>query len=357
MKDSNDAASHYNVALAYLNAKRYDDAEQALRTAVAIEPKLAPAWLALGRLPFVRRQRLWDDIYTGNVPDEWRPRLRESDSHYRRAVLVDPLVDLRIEAVGRPGRSAFWISSENAQRLYDYFFRFLDDLLEGKYESAYGRLNQLIDEMPTAKEREGLPNFIFYYRGLAAAHIGRFNEAMADFNRLLARSLEHQNPDSLVYYLPLETNEYRYMLAVLHQRSGDPNEAIRLFRETLDNDIGYYMAHVQLASLYENSQMWPQAIEARRHAFNANPYDPSLILDLGMTLAKAGRWVEAEESLRQAQDANPRDARVPYYLGIVAQQIAKPADARAAFTRFLAIAPSRYDRQIADAKQRLATLP
>jgi len=55
-------------------------------------------------------------------------------------------------------------------------------------------------------------------------------------------------------------------------------------------------------------------------------------------------------------EANPRDARVLYYLGIVDQQLSKKDDARSAFTRFLTLAPSRYERQIADAKQRLASL-
>jgi len=356
VKDSNDAAAHYNVALAYVNAKRYDDAERALRTAVSIEPKLAPAWLALSRLPFLRRPRLWDEIYERGVPDEWVPRLHEAESHYRRAFLIDPLVDLRMEAVARPGRSAFWVSSPAAEQLYNYLFRFLDDLMEGRYEAAYGRLNELYDNMPTVRERDGLPNFIFYYRGLAAAHIGRFREAQTDFSLLLQRAENHLNPDSLVYYLPLELNEYRYMLAVLNQRGGDPNEAIRLFQQTLENDIGYYMAHVQMANIYEGNQMWPQAVQARNRAINANPDDASLVLDLGLTLAKSGQWASAEEPLQQAVTSSPRDARAPYYLGIVEQQLAKPAEARAAFNRFLAIAPSRYERQIADAKQRLAAL-
>jgi len=152
-------------------------------------------------------------------------------------------------------------------------------------------------------------------------------------------------------------NEYRYMLAVLHLRAGDPNEAIRLFQQTLENDIGYYMAHVQMANIYEGNQMWPQAVQARNRAINANPDDVSLVLDLGLTFAKAGQWASAEEPLQRAVLSSPRDARAPYYLGIVEQQLGKAAEARTAFTRFLGLAPSRYERQIADAKQRLAALP
>jgi hypothetical protein len=43
-------------------------------------------------------------------------------------------------------------------------------------------------------------------------------------------------------------------------------------------------------------------------------------------------------------------------LGIVEQRETKNAEARTAFTEFIALAPSRYRAQVADAKQRLAAL-
>jgi Flp pilus assembly protein TadD len=101
---------------------------------------------------------------------------------------------------------------------------------------------------------------------------------------------------------------------------------------------------------------WPVAIKERRAAVSANPDDPSLLLDLGKTLAGAGDWAGAEQTLKQAGDANPRDSRVPYYLGIVQQQLNKKEEARASFDRFIALAPSRYARQVDNAKQRLAAL-
>ncbi|HXF95354.1 MAG TPA: tetratricopeptide repeat protein [Gemmatimonadales bacterium] len=143
---------------------------------------------------------------------------------------------------------------------------------------------------------------------------------------------------------------------MLDQRAGRPADALSRYREVVEQDIGFYMAHVRMAEIHEGAARWDRAVEARRHALNANPDDPSLMLDLGVTLAKAGRLADAEEALRQALEANPRDARVPYYLGVVQQQLGEAADAAASFRRFLTLAPSRYDRQIADARRRLASL-
>ena len=93
-----------------------------------------------------------------------------------------------------------------------------------------------------------------------------------------------------------------------------------------------------------------------RLAVTANPDDPSLLTDLGVLLRQADSLAESETVLRQSMDANPRDSRVPYYLGVVEQQLNKKEEARASFDRFIALAPSRYARQLDNAKQRLAAL-
>ena len=355
-QDSNDAAAQYNVALAYWNEKRWDDADSALHRAIRIEPQFATGYLALGRLVYARRPGLWDEITERRVPAEWRPRLDEAYRMYRRAFIVDPLVDLRIEAAARPGKSIFWEQDELLNYIYDRLFQGFDDVESGNYEAAYNHFARLYDDTRPVGLRDNLPDFVFYYWGLAAAHIGRYPEAVGHFNRLLQRALSNQHPDSLVFYIPLETNEYRYILAVLKQRAGQVNEAVQLYQEVLENDAGLYMAHSRLATVYEASNLWDQAIAERRAAVNVSPDDPSLLVDLGRTLASARRTLEAEQAFRQAMDANPHDARIPYYLGRIEEQLSKPTDARAAYTRFLSIAPSRYATQIADAKQRLETL-
>jgi len=355
-RDSNDAAAHFNLALGYWNAKRWDDVERELRLAVAIEPQFAEGWLALGRLPYGRRLKLWDDVAERRVSAEWKPRLEEAYRYYRRAFLINPLVDLRIEAAARPPKSIYWTATEWLAQIYDYLFGGFDEIQTGNYAAAYNRFNQIIQDAPSRVERENLPTFIYYLRGLAAGHIERWDDAIQDFDRLLDLSMKEQSPDSLVYYIPIETNEYRYMLGVLHQRAGRLEEAASYYREAVEKDIGLYMAHVRLAGLAETNRDWTTAIAERRAAVNANPDDPSLLLDLGRTLGTAGDLAEAEDVLRQGQDANPRDSRLSYYLGVVQQQANKKEEARASFTRFIALAPSRYERQVASARSRLAAL-
>jgi tetratricopeptide (TPR) repeat protein len=355
-RDSNDAAAHYNLSLAYWNAKRWDDVERELRTAVTIEPQFAEGWLALSRLPFARRLRLWDDIAERRVTPQDRPTVEQAYRLYQRAILINPLVDLRTEAAARPGKSPYWMATEALQELYDRFLGGFDDIETGNYASAFNRFDRIVQEAPTRGDREALPEFVYYFRGLSAAHINRWDEAIADFERLLAKADDRQSRDSLLYYIPVETNQYRYMLGVLNHRAGRLADAEHLYRTVVENDIGIYMAHARLAAIAESKGDWPTAASERRAAVNANPDDPSLLLDLGRTLSALGDFAAAEEALKQGVAGNPRDSRGSYYLGIVQQQLNKKEEARAAFSRFISLAPSRYARQIEDAKQRLIAL-
>jgi tetratricopeptide (TPR) repeat protein len=349
--DSNDAAAHYNVALAYWNAKRWDDAGRALTLAVTIDPRFAQAYLALSRLPYARRGALWDEVEQGRVPKELVDTVNASDRFYRRAYLIDPLVDMKIEGAVAPPRSVYWDLFDPER--YDLLFRGFDDLREGKYTDALDRLERLLGLFRRDRNDEGLPAGLLWYRAVAAAHVEKYDQAQRDLQELLARAEHQERSDSLIR-VPLRTNEFRYVLAYLKHRGGDANGAISLYREALENDVGLYMAHVRLAEIYESAQRWDQAIAHRQNAVNANPDDPSLLLDLGRTLASAGRLTEALDPLRQAADANPRDSRVYFYLGLVLEQTGKKDEARAALTRFTSLAPSRYDRQISIAKQHLA---
>jgi Tfp pilus assembly protein PilF len=124
----------------------------------------------------------------------------------------------------------------------------------------------------------------------------------------------------------------------------------------LNTDIGMFMAHVQMAHVYEQNGMWKDAATEARLAVAANPDDPSLLTDLGVLLRQADSLSESETVLRQSVDANPRDPRPPYYLGLTELQMGKADAARTAFQRFLAMAPSRDSAEIAEVQRYIIML-
>ncbi len=351
VKDSDDAAAQYNVALAYWNAQRWNDADSAFHRAIHLDPRFAPAYVGLAFLPYAERSSLGDEVVEHDVPADWKPKVKDSDEMLSRALIIDPLSDMRLAGAVR-------VSSQAAQEyLKEWYGEWLADYEEGRdyyyngdFEKAYNDFTRVTRDI-----RGSIPTVLLYFHGLSAAQIGKNDEALSDFESLRDRLLGEEHRDSTLH-IPLKTNDYRYIVGVMQERLGKLNDAIDSYREAARNDLGLFMAHVHLANMYEQHAMWPQAIRERQEAANANPDDPSLQLDLGETFAQAGQWQDAEKALKDAQTGNPRDARVPYYLGVVEMQLNEKAEARNALTRFIAIAPSRYERQVADAKKRLDSL-
>lgn len=351
LKDSDDAAAQYNVALGYWSAKRYDDADSAFHRAIRLDARFAPAYVGLAFLPYAERSTLGDEVYNNEVPADWKEKVKASDEMYSRALIIDPLSDLRLAGAVR-------VSSEAAQEYLKYWYgEWLADWEEGEDFYYTGNFDKAYNDFTrvTRDIRGTIPSDLLFYHGVSAAQIGKNDEALADFQTLTDRLAKEEKRDSTLH-IPLKTNDYRYIVGVMEERLGKLNDAIDTYRAAAQNDLGLFMAHVHLANMYEQHAMWPQAIKERQEAASANPDDPSLLLDLGETFAQAGQWQDAEKALVDAQTGNPHDPRVPYYLGVIEMQLNKNTEARNALTRFIAIAPTRFQRQVDDARKRLNTL-
>jgi tetratricopeptide (TPR) repeat protein len=355
-QDSLDPEAHFLLAQRYYRLNRSNDEEPELRATIAVDPRYAPAYLWLGDLPFDRRPKLWEEDRKGKVPEALRPAVEQSYRLWRQAFLIDPMVDFRVIGAKAPAEDMLVVPEYGRYTTEYLLWLGLGAFGAGRYELAYGALTLWVARAHPDQPRDSLPDFLFWYMGLAAAHQRAYKVGIDDFQVLLDRSLKAEQADTLMPF-QLGTNDYRYVLAVLHHLWGKPADAMRLYQEAIANDLGLYMAHVRLAQMYREYKMWDKAIEEARRAIETNPDDATAVLELGVILAEAGRAAEAEETLSQAAAANPRDPRPIYHLGVVRQQLAKHSEAREALARFVAVAPAaRYVREIADAKQRLAAL-
>jgi tetratricopeptide (TPR) repeat protein len=341
--DSNDAAAHYNVAMGYWSKKRYDDAEHSLRQAIQIDPEFADAYLALG-IVHNWDGHYWDQIRHQGGDSLVRSTFREWNRYSRKAFLIDPLVDVKI--LGATYKFGL---------LHDHFRDGLESLVEGHYDQAFDNFDRELKNEQGNQPMDSVSEGLIWLHGLAAAHLNQYEAASSDFSNLFSRATRQESNDSTTD-APLETNDYRYMLAVLDQRMGKTEESIRLYQEVAQNDLGNFMAHVQLARIYEGTQRWDFAVIERRRAVETNPDDANLLTDLGITLGRAGQFQEALDVLKQSEQANPRDCRPLFWLGTAALQLNQRDTARDAFTRFVALAPSRYARQLEMARQRLTEL-
>jgi len=131
-------------------------------------------------------------------------------------------------------------------------------------------------------------------------------------------------------------------------------EAIDLYKEALGSDAGLFMAHVQMGKIYEQLKQWPDAVEHFQAAV-ATARMIQCLIGFRRDTTGSGRLAESESTLAQAMETN-LEFTSPLHLGITLQQEGKTTEARAAFTRFVELAPSRYGTQITDARDRLALM-
>lgn len=350
-RDSNDTEALYALALGYWSKKRWNDAERMLKQTLAIEPRNARALLALAHLPYARRPKLWDEDVRGQVPPEWQPALILSERYTRLAMQIDPLVDLQIVGAVAPDPNAL-LQGADPGSIERNAMVGQANFQNARYDQAYAWFNRFARLLGEEVDSSRVPDFVLWFRGLSAAHLNDFPTALRDFRALHAR-----DPDREQTILSVDPVDVTYVLAWLEQNTGALDTAAPLYEEALTHDFGLWMAHVQLAKLHEDRQEWNDAIRERRLAVDADPEDPSLLLDLGITLFRAGRSEQAAPILLQARSGLPRNFRVPYYEGYVASALARPDAAREAFQRFLTLVPSRYADEIAEVRGRLHELP
>ena len=343
-RDSLDAAAHYNVAIGYMSRRRFDQADTALHRAVSIDPQFAIAYFALG-LVQDRNDRYWDGLKRAGGDSAVAREVRRRVGYERKAFLIDPFVDVRLlGSIMRRGYLSLGVNSA------------VEHLAEGNYQRSYDEFERIMRFVVGSYGLDSISPGLLWLHSLAAAHTAHYAEAIADVEALIRQSLAVERDDS-THTTPLRTNEYRYMLAALHQRAGNRAQAINGYREVITNDIGNYMAHVQLARLFEAERNWTQAIAERRAAADVNPEDHTLAFELGATLARTAQWPAAEEALERARQMQPAYVRTWHALGVVQQQMGKRDEARAALNHFLVVAPSRFTAQINDARTRLTQIP
>lgn len=343
-RDSTDPLVLYDLGMGYWYVRKFNQADSAFRRADAIDPRVAEVQLALAYLPYARRPKLWGEEARGKVPPDLVATVNESNRRFRRAFLLDPMVDMRVMGLVVPPREAIVINF-NADRYYAALVVGLEYFWGGNYPSAYASFEEAY-QFATAKSRDQIPGFVLWYHGLAAAHVGEYVTAVADFRLLLDRALEREKSDSVTRFAILQSNGIRYVLATMLRRAGQQEQASEEFRTVLTTDLSFEMAHAQLAQIAEKSRHWSDAVQERERALEASPDDPGLLLDYGTTLLGARRYRDATAALQRAEQAMPLNARVPYLMGQAAAADGRTDEAITAYRRFVAIAPARFWQQV-----------
>lgn len=100
------------------------------------------------------------------------------------------------------------------------------------------------------------------------------------------------------------------------------------------------------------ADMTPSSIPSLEAAKERHPHDANVLARLGVAYFKAGRYEDARPVLDSAVAYDSTNGVAAIYLGMTAEQLGDFATARAAYTRYVALAPNSELK--ATAEQRLA---
>jgi len=172
-----------------------------------------------------------------------------------------------------------------------------------------------------------------YARGDYAGALLGFQRAMAD------------HPDD-----PAAINNVGQILV----RLGRAAEAVPLFEKAVTARPGEWSYRFNLARARAQLRDWPAAVADYREAERLFPDDGPTLFNFGLALQQTGADAEAATVLERALAANPEDPSFVLALARSYQRLARTADARRAFERFLDLSPQSADA--AAARQALTTL-
>jgi tetratricopeptide (TPR) repeat protein len=206
---------------------------------------------------------------------------------------------------------------------------FLTVLQTGVWKNSFTLWNFVIE-----KEHDRVP-FAYNSRGLALQEMGRYDEAIGDYNKAIV--LDPLSPEpyinlGMVYGMtgrhkdslqslkralaidPNSTAAY-FNLATLYRKTGKTDEAIENYGKVIDLDPNYRAAFRGLGATHMSLGRTDDAIMAYAKLVSLSPADPEALTSLGDALARKGAGKDAMEQYQSALSINPDYVDAHYGLG------------------------------------------
>lgn len=304
MNDWSEAESHVERAHELYEAGRWDEAEQALRRALSLNPYRAEWHFNLGLT--LEAAGRWEQALDALV-DAYK--LNETDD---QAPLLLGVICLRLE---RPEDAARWL-----------------------------RLAESVATKPSTKAE------IAVHQIEAFTALDRHEEAEHAF--YLALQCEHEEseegtpePASRIH-----AQAYANMAEAMMIRQ-DWERAIYCFREAANLDETIPRVHARLAAALSETGRHERARQLYLRELRDNPGDIDTLLDLGCLLVDMNRLMEANEKFRRVLELESNNPDAHFYLGDLALRQHRRRDAEASFRLVM-----RLDPAYPEVRRRLAEL-
>ena len=314
-KDKKNFAAIYDLYRVMLGTRRFPEAEQVLKTAIADNPKETTLRLQLAQFFYGTNKRVeLVDLLSAmkkdlkSFPDAY---IQAGDFYQRVGQFDDAQKEYEGGIKADPPRKAVYLKHQ------------IETLVrQGKFPEAYAKNDQILKDDPKDPEARGLKatfmldkgevnqamtelqsvvtsrpqNFVARFN-LGRAHFarGEYEQARQDFDQAIAL-----RPD----YLPARLAQTQVALL-----RGDYEAASRSADETLKVSPGSIQGRVMKAAALQRLNKYDEARALLEEVLKANPNQVECLLELGVLSLNEKKNKEAQELFRRASVAQPNNIR------------------------------------------------
>jgi tetratricopeptide (TPR) repeat protein len=360
--DTNDAAAYYQLGQMALDRDPKLAAE-AFYWATRISPNSAEALYGLRTARHLadryRFQRYMDDDRKTIESKE----VKQIDSLLTRALMLNPFLYRKFDQLmfrayvhhsvnssspgserPSPAELDFWISQwmyrggpeSRGWMAYN----------EGRFADA---LRHYAEAMKHTKRKARLRT----ERGRIFYLTSNQDSALAEFKLALDELRNKDNKELVRLYDSKAVLEHS--IAKIHVQRGDAAAAREAYGRALEEDLAFYPAHSELASLAFQTGDTATGLSEMELAVQINGDDAVLRLIYGFVLLTNGRHADAAAQFTKAIEIEPYFPNLYYFLGQTYEAQKKPVEALAQYEAFMARAALNHPQR-SDVMQRLGAL-
>ena len=349
------AGADTNDAMAYLqHGQRTIESDAGVSAdayywASRLDPASADALYGRRVATLMRRQTSFKGYMEGNSRTIFSRDMRANDSLYFRALQIDPFVHEKHErtVLFQYYRVAIG-DGINAGEIDDYAQRQLNTAsaaVRARYAAAEGRIPYAMDLYNEAINTAKDPMYLYFDRGRLSALQGLNDAAIADYQLALEKLRTRDlNRDTLVVFYSSKAL-YEHSVGVLYARKGDAEKAREAFGRAMTEDLSFYPAHLELATLALAKKDTATAVSEMALAAELAPSEGHVHFRQGELLIALGQHADAIAPLKKAIELEPFFASPHQLLGVALEKTGDSAGAKASYERFLALAARRHPQR------------
>lgn len=218
-----------------------------------------------------------------------------------------------------------------------------------------GAWQESIREFGTAIERDSGDWRAYRYRGLAEAHVGRWEDAARDFEELLRRMSVFEQRTTV--HWDLGKARLYYTLALIRLFGGHRDQAREAFHQTFEVDLGFGLGHMYYGNLLFEDGDTAGAVREYALAAELRPADPLVQQNYGAILLTLGRPDSALTRFTDAVRLAPDYAVLYFNRAVCLERLGRVEEARAMHREFVSRAPRRLAELLQQSRQRLGSEP